>query len=101
MNNTLNHPSLLVILAAILVFPLAACRNNRARPLVPDGPVFPVGSGPLAICSDGTNIWIANSDAGSVSELRGSDGATFGVYAAGSVWVCNYFDDNVTRLSAQ
>ena len=43
---------------------------------------YPTGSQPLALTFDGTNVWVANAGDGTVTELRSSDGALVGTFAA-------------------
>jgi signal peptidase I len=72
---------------------------------------FPVGTLPLAICFDGTNIWVAGGYGDSVTKLRPSDGSVLGTYAVGhvphalcfdgaNIWVANYGNNSVTKLRA-
>jgi len=75
------------------------------------GTSYPVGSLPVGIAFDGTNLWVANEGADTVTKLRSSDGSLVGTYPVGakpvaiaydgaSVWVANSGSDNVTRLRA-
>jgi hypothetical protein len=72
---------------------------------------FAVGSNPVAVAFDGTNIWIANQGSNNVTELRASDGSSVGSFPVGAspadiafdganIWVTNYSDNNVTKLRA-
>ena len=73
---------------------------------------YPVGNGPVAVASDGSNIWVANEFDDSLTKLRASDGMELGTFPVGdgpralafdgrSVWVANANDDTVTRLSLE
>jgi YVTN family beta-propeller protein len=70
---------------------------------------YPAGFGPVALISDGSNIWVADQPGNNVTKLRISDGATLGTFAVGSrpisiafdganVWTANYGSNNVTKL---
>lgn len=72
---------------------------------------FPVGSHPLGIAFDRSNIWVVNANDNTVSKLRASDGSLLGTYAVGNapfgivfdgsnMWVTNRNDNNVTKLRA-
>jgi hypothetical protein len=72
---------------------------------------FAVGGGPVAVASDGANIWAANAESNNVTELRASDGANLGTFAVGglpqgiafdgaNIWVTNFNSNNVTELRA-
>jgi DNA-binding beta-propeller fold protein YncE len=39
-----------------------------------------VGDGPVAVKSDGVDVWVANQNAGSVTRVRASDGAVVGTW---------------------
>jgi hypothetical protein len=63
----------------------------------------------MAICFDGTNIWVANTNNNKITKLRASDGSILGTYAVGnapndlcfdgaSIWVTNSGSDSVTKL---
>lgn len=71
---------------------------------------FNVGSGPIDICFDGANVWVANFLGNSVTKLNTSTGSTIGTYSAGSqpyricfdgssIWVVNNIG-YVTKLNA-
>ena len=73
------------------------------------GGTFPVGTGPDAIASDGTNMWVANGGSNTVTELSPA-GATLGTFPVGfdpdaiasdgtNMWVANAGDGTVTELS--
>jgi DNA-binding beta-propeller fold protein YncE len=66
---------------------------------------FLVGADPLGIAFDGTNMWVGNSDAATVTELSPL-GATLGTFSVGdvplglafdgaSMWVVNGADSTV------
>ena len=72
---------------------------------------YTVGTSPSAVAFDGTNIWVANTGSGNVTELSASTGAVVGTYFIGSapygvafdgtnIWVTSYFNSNVTKLLA-
>src|SRR3984893_3920579 len=48
------------------------------------GSAFTVGTSPLGVAFDGSNVWIANNRSKSVTKLRASDGATLGTFALGT-----------------
>src|SRR5262249_13942414 len=75
--------------------------------------VFPVGSQPVSINFDGTNIWVLNPNCwqcpGTVTKLRASDGANLGTFPAGDspersvivgddIWITNRPANKLTRL---
>ena len=41
---------------------------------------FAVGSNPVAVAFDGSNIWIANQGSNNVTKLRASDGSPVGTF---------------------
>jgi len=45
---------------------------------------YPVGSSPVALAFDGTNIWVANLTGNSVTKMLASTGAVVGTFPAGS-----------------
>ena len=70
-----------------------------------------VGSGPDAISSDGTHVWVANQGDNTVTELNASTGAVVQTISVGNaplaissdgthVWVANYADGTITELIA-
>ena len=69
------------------------------------------GINPNGMCSDGTNIWIANRGSNNVTKMRMSDGSVIGTYPVGSgprrlyydgtnIWVTNSDSSSVTKLRA-
>jgi DNA-binding beta-propeller fold protein YncE len=44
---------------------------------------FPVGTAPIDVTSDGTNIWVTNAGDDTVTKLRASDGTLLGTFSAG------------------
>ncbi len=75
------------------------------------GQSYPVGNLPVGIAFDGTNLWVANEGAATVTKLRSADGSLVGTYPVGvkpvaiaydgaSIWVANSGSDNVSRLHA-
>jgi len=66
--------------------------------------------GPVALASDGANIWVAcQGGKGTVAKLAGTSGALLGTYTAGTtpegivfdgahIWVANYGSNNVSEL---
>lgn len=75
--------------------------------------VFPVGSHPVGINFDGTNIWVLNSNCwecpGTVTKLRANDGANLGTFPAGQtperslivgehIWITNRPANTLTKL---
>ena len=80
-------------------------------PAYQSGASFSVGSGPIAVAFDGSNIWVANAISSNVTKLRASDGANLGKFSVGSypqavtfdganIWVANGDANNVTKLRA-
>ena len=72
---------------------------------------FSVGQGPFGVAFDGANIWVANNEANSITELQASTGVVVGTYAVGeepvgvafdgaNIWVANFDGGNVTKLLA-
>jgi len=68
---------------------------------------FAVGTNPTGICSDGTNIWVANSGSNNVTELHGGSvlatiavgSSPFGVaFDGANIWVTNGLSSNVSKL---
>lgn len=59
---------------------------------------FGVGKGPWWLCSDGSNIWVANGD-GSVTKLRADDGQQLGTYRVGKGAIAVAFDGNYAALN--
>ena len=56
----------------------------------------------MALLFDGTHIWVANRDGGSVTKLRASDGEPLGTFFAGPEPNAMVFDGiNVWVASAQ
>src|SRR5438552_2589388 len=73
---------------------------------------FVVGTKPIGVAFDGTNIWVANGGSNDVTKLRASDGNVLGTFAVGSnpfymafdgasIWVANHMSNNVTKLRAK
>ena len=71
---------------------------------------FPAGSGPWGLVFDGANIWIADHEGNTVTQLRASDGTVLGVLAVGTaplyltfdganIWVTNEGSDTVSKIS--
>jgi YVTN family beta-propeller protein len=69
-----------------------------------------VGAGPLGMCFDGANIWVANFGNGTVSKVNASTGGVVGTYGAGveaaavcfdgtSVWVASYLINSAVKLN--
>src|SRR5579871_1566446 len=70
-------------------------------------------NGPLAVAGDGTNLWVANSQAATVTELSESSGALEGItplpWASSNpgaiavdgshVWVADFYGTSLTELS--
>ncbi len=72
---------------------------------------IPVGGRPIAVSSDGTHVWVANSNDGTVSEIETSSGAVIDTIPVGSapagvssdgthVWVTNEDEDTVSEIEA-
>ncbi len=72
---------------------------------------IPVGNEPYGVSSDGTHVWVANSDGGTVSEIEASSGAVIRTIPVGSypygvssdrthVWVTNPYEDTVSEIEA-
>ena len=70
-----------------------------------------VGDSPNGVSSDGTHVWVTNSEDNTVTELEASTGAAVQTIGVGSepngvssdgthVWVANQNDSTVTELSA-
>lgn len=45
--------------------------------------IFPVGKEPIGIAFDGSNIWTANWNDGTVTKLQASDGTVLGTFSSG------------------
>jgi hypothetical protein len=73
----------------------------------------PVGGVPVAICFDGTNIWVTNGGSnivlGNVAKLQVSDSTILGYHSVGTqpegicydgtnIWVTNFGSNNITKL---
>jgi outer membrane lipoprotein-sorting protein len=69
-----------------------------------------VGINPIGISSDGTNVWVANSGGGNVSQISISSGTVVKTITVGNnpsgissdgtnVWVTNSGDGNVSQIS--
>ena len=83
----------------------------RAR----DGTVlgtFAVGSAPVGVRFDGTNVWVANSGSNNVTKLQASTGKVLGTFAVGAVpqdlvydganiWVANTSSNTMTQAGSQ
>ena len=72
---------------------------------------YATGSGPAGIAFDGQCMWVANSQANTVSRINASTGALVGTYATGvwprwvvfdgtNVWVTNGSDNTVSKFRA-
>jgi glutamine cyclotransferase len=72
---------------------------------------FKVGKQPYGVAFDGENIWSANYEDGTVSEVRASDGANLGTFQVGgnpigiafdgaNMWVTDNGSNTVTKLRA-
>jgi DNA-binding beta-propeller fold protein YncE len=72
---------------------------------------FDTASGAVAVCFDGTYIWVANYGSNNISKLKASDGSLQATYKAGTnpqdivfdgtyIWVANYGSNNVSKLKA-
>ena len=72
---------------------------------------YSVGSSPLGVAFDGTNIWVVNQGSNSVTKLSASTGGVVGTYSVGTspsgvvfdganIWVTNSADGTVTELVA-
>jgi hypothetical protein len=72
---------------------------------------FGVGSRPVGIAFDGSDIWVANSNSNTVTKVMAATGTVLGTYNVGTqpqyiafdganVWVTNYNSNNVTKLAA-
>jgi uncharacterized protein (TIGR03437 family) len=89
----------------------ASSAVNFTATAIPQITNFPVGTHPVALAFDGTNIWVANNGSGSVTKLRASDGTILGTFSAGvspnalvfdgsHIWVANSGTGFVTELRA-
>lgn len=72
---------------------------------------IPVGTHPYGVSSDGTHVWVANVDDGTVSEIAASTGTVVKTITVGSgphgvssdgthVWVTNYGDGTVSEIDS-
>lgn len=72
---------------------------------------FAVGGNPNGMAFDGSNVWVVNQSANSVTKIRVGDGAVLGTFPVGTVagyaafdganvWVTNLVDDTVSKLRA-
>jgi DNA-binding beta-propeller fold protein YncE len=70
---------------------------------------IPVGSKPVGVASDGTNVWVANEGSGDVYKIAASTGTVLDHWASGtsaqyltydgaSIWVTNPVMDTVTKF---
>jgi YVTN family beta-propeller protein len=71
-----------------------------------------VGTNPLGVAFDGTNIWVANSGSGNVSKINVSTGTVVATVTVGTnpsgvafdgtnIWVANNGSANVSKINAQ
>ena len=88
--------------------PLAPCTPPAVATCGPVG-TFPVGEVPTGIAFDGTNMWVASADDGTVTKLSPT-GTTLDTFNVGmgpgaitfdgtNMWVVNIWDSNVVELS--
>ena len=122
-----------VVLIAILIPNLSACTENPSlagnsspnqststaiattKPALASASTidttYTVGTNPMGICFDGTNIWVVNSGSNNVTKLSASNGTTLGTYTVGTeprdicfdgtnIWVTNFSSNSVTKLRA-
>ena len=86
-------------------------REYRASLLQWYPQTFSVGSHPQAVVFDGTNIWVANAVANTITKLLASTGAVVGTYSVGqlpcslvfdgtNIWVANSESNTVSKLLA-
>jgi DNA-binding beta-propeller fold protein YncE len=72
---------------------------------------FPVGSGPVGVCTDAQHVWVANDGDGSVTELDAGTGSAIRMIAGlvfpdaiscdgNEVWVANDGNGTVTEINA-
>jgi YVTN family beta-propeller protein len=72
---------------------------------------FTAGTDPDGIAFDGSDIWVSNYNASTVTKLAAATGAVLGTYNVGSgpsavafdganIWVTNLFGNSVTKLAA-
>lgn len=104
-----------ILLASVALAPAA---NNSSST---DGPAagtlayysnnYTTGANPMGVATDGTNVWTANSSAGTVTKLTAATGATVGTYTVGTTptgivtnggvtWVTNKGANTVSRITA-
>jgi DNA-binding beta-propeller fold protein YncE len=69
-----------------------------------------VGAGPYGLAFDGANMWVANVNAGSVTEISANNGAVLGTFSVGAtspikivydgfyVWTANNFETFVVSF---
>jgi DNA-binding beta-propeller fold protein YncE len=103
----------MVTLLCLAPLTIGDCKGGLCNPGNPRtcGPLgtFAVGTQPVAIAFDGTNMWVANYGSNNVTKLSPS-GATLGTFAVGdgpmgiafdgtNMWVTNAGSNNVTKLS--
>ena len=86
----------------------AASGGNVVRPVASDGALgagFRVGRGPSALLVIGEKLWVANTEAGTVSRVDASDGESIDVgagvptglaAAGGQIWVLDPFANTVS-----
>lgn len=69
---------------------------------------FAVGSGPVGVAFDGSNIWVGSTD-GTATKLRASDGKLLGTFQTGAlsmgvafdgvnIWVTNSGFNTISKL---
>ena len=83
---------------------LSASQQQQANP----AQTFAVGDGPNHILSAGTDIWVANFNAGTVTKLNASDGTPLGTFPFGNIsglafdgvtlWISSLITGVVTRV---
>ncbi len=106
-NSFKSFSILLSIFIAAIIFIALTGAQSYAQQIG----TFAVGSAPMGLVFDGTNIWVTNSTDNTVTKMRASDGANLGTFAVGAsprrvaydgtnIWVSNWNGNSVTKLRA-
>ena len=89
--------------------PSSARMMNLARRTAAEE--YKVGRRPFATVVEGNDVWVSNTEDGTVTKLRASDGVTLGTFRTGAlttgmafdganIWVANTGDGTATKLRA-
>ena len=101
---------------AKIVASLSGINSTAITLTIPIITTYGVGTQPVAVCSDGTNIWVSNSGSNNVTKIRISDDSVLGTYNVVStasypigpqgicfdgknIWVANDSSSNVNKIN--